>query len=75
MNLPSGHRQQKQKQKTLPIKKQENTLDFHSRLIEALVAASEAVSDLSSASPFDATTTKQRLERRTPGDTVTLVLP
>jgi hypothetical protein len=36
MNLPSGHRQQKQKQKTLPIKKQENTLDFHSRLIEAV---------------------------------------
>jgi hypothetical protein len=39
MNLPSGHRQQQQKQlqkqKTLTIKKQENTLDFHSRLIEA----------------------------------------
>jgi DNA-binding FadR family transcriptional regulator len=36
MNLPSGHRQQKQK--TLRIKKQEKTLEFHSRLIEALVA-------------------------------------
>jgi hypothetical protein len=39
MNLPQGHRQQQQeqqqKQKALIIKKQENTLEFHSRLIEA----------------------------------------
>jgi hypothetical protein len=39
MNPPSGLRQQQQKQqqkqKTLRIKKQENTLEFHSRLIEA----------------------------------------
>jgi hypothetical protein len=42
MNLPPDHRQlqqtQQQKQKTLIIKKQENILDFNSRLIEALVA-------------------------------------
>jgi hypothetical protein len=39
MNPPSGPRQQqqqqKQKQKTLRIQKHENTLEFHSRLIEA----------------------------------------
>jgi hypothetical protein len=40
MNLPPGHRQhlnnkkQQQKQKNLIIKKQENTLDLYSRLIE-----------------------------------------
>jgi hypothetical protein len=49
MNLPSGHRQQQhkqqQKQKTLTIKKQENTLDFHSRLIEAPGASFPARSD------------------------------
>jgi hypothetical protein len=47
MNLPSGHRpqQQKQQQKTLQIKKRENTLDYNSRLIEALVATSQAVCD------------------------------
>jgi hypothetical protein len=49
MNLPPDHRQlqqtQQQKQKTLIIKKQENILDFNSRLIEALVAASQAVRD------------------------------
>jgi hypothetical protein len=46
MNLPPDHRQlqqtQQQKQKTLIIKKTENILDFNSRLIEALVAASKA---------------------------------
>jgi hypothetical protein len=43
MNPPSGLRQQqqqqqqqqKQKQKTLRMQKHENTLEFHSRLIEA----------------------------------------
>jgi hypothetical protein len=41
MNPPSGPRQQQQqqkqqqKQKTLRIQKHENTLEFHSRLIEA----------------------------------------
>jgi hypothetical protein len=49
MNLPPDHRQlqqtQQQKQKTLIIKKQENILDFNSRLIEALVAASQAGCD------------------------------
>jgi hypothetical protein len=37
MNPPSGPRQQQQqqKQKTLTIQKHENTLEFHSRLIEA----------------------------------------
>jgi hypothetical protein len=36
MNPPSGPRQQQQKQKkTLRIQKRENTLEFHSRLIEA----------------------------------------
>jgi hypothetical protein len=37
MNPPSGLRQQQQqqKQKTLRMQKHENTLEFHSRLIEA----------------------------------------
>jgi hypothetical protein len=37
MNPPSGPRQQQQpqKQNTLTMQKHENTLEFHSRLIEA----------------------------------------
>jgi hypothetical protein len=35
MNLPSVPRQQQQQQKHLRIKKQEKTLEFRSRLIEA----------------------------------------
>jgi hypothetical protein len=53
MNLPPGHRQHQQKTtakaKTLIIKKRKNTLDFNSRLIEALVAASQAARDFSAA--------------------------
>ena len=35
MNPLSRHRQQQQKQKTLRMQKHENSLEFHSRLIEA----------------------------------------
>jgi hypothetical protein len=67
MNPLSGPRQQQQKQqqtqKTLRIKKQENTLEFHSRLIEAAevrFSRATAAKIISFASEFFFKATRER---------------